>query len=123
MANEIKASFLTELTNRYGSIRRLENSLSLYELGDGAARLYIRYSKVHGKQQTFYGLREEDLREMEGYPSIICFLWDKQSEPLFMPFSDYEEVFQSTTPASDGQYKVQVYLKDDGAICCWRRTI
>jgi hypothetical protein len=114
MANETKASFLIELAKRYGSIRRLENSLSLYELGDGAARLYIRYSKVHGRQQTFYGLREEDLRQMEGHPSIICFLWDKQTEPLFVPFSDYEDVFQSTTPANDGQYKVQVYLKDDG---------
>ena len=113
MANETKASFLAELTKRYGSIRRLENSLSLYELGNGVARLYIRYSKVHGRQQTFYGLRAEDLQQMEGHPSVICFLWDKQREPLFVPFEDYEDIFQSITPASDGQYKAQVYLKDD----------
>jgi hypothetical protein len=114
MANETKASFLRELSKRYGSIRKMERSLSLYELGNGAARVYIRYSKVHSKQQTFYGVREEDLRQMEGQPSVICFLWDSQTEPLFVPLSDFEDVFQSTAPASDGQYKAQIYLKNDG---------
>ena len=31
-----------------------------------------------------------------------------------IPFSEYEEVFQSISPASDGQYKAQVYLREDG---------
>lgn len=115
MANEIKSAFLKELSRRYGSIRKLEKSLSLYEIGEGAARIYIRYSKVHSRNQTFYGLREEDLQKLEGYPSIICFLWDNQTEPLFLPFSEYEDVFQSISPAGDGQYKAQIYLKDDGA--------
>jgi hypothetical protein len=77
MANETKADFLEELSQRYGSIRKLENSLSLYEVGDGGARIYIRYSKVHRRNQTFYGLREEDLKKLEGYPAVVCFLWDK----------------------------------------------
>ena len=114
MANKIKATFLEELAKRYGSIRKLERSQSLYEIGEGAARVYVRYSKVHSKNQTFYGLREEDLRELEGHQSIICFLWDNQAEPLFVPFSEYEDVFQSISPAGDGQYKAQVYIKDDG---------
>lgn len=114
MANETKATFLEELSKRYGAIRKLQGSLSLYELGDGAIRIYIRYSKVHPKNQTFYGLREADLRRLEGRSSIICFLWDNQEEPLMLPFSEYEDVFQATTPAGDGQYKVQVYLKDSG---------
>ncbi|MBI1882455.1 MAG: hypothetical protein HYR94_30135 [Chloroflexi bacterium] len=114
MPNETKAAFLKELSKRYGSIRKMEKSLSLYEIGEGAARIYIRYSKVHSKNQTFYGLREEDIQKLEGYLSFICFLWDSQIEPLFLPFSEYEDVFQSTSPAGDGQYKVQIYLKDDG---------
>ncbi len=114
MANETKADFLEELSQRYGSIRKLENSLSLYEVGDGAARIYIRYSKVHRRNQTFYGLREEDLKKLEGYPAIVCFLWDHQREPLLVPFSEYEDVFRSISPAGDGQYKAQVYLKEDG---------
>ncbi|MEA3311055.1 MAG: hypothetical protein U9Q76_02415 [candidate division WOR-3 bacterium] len=114
MPNETKLSFLEKLRERYGALRKLEKSQSLYEIGEGAARIYIRYSKIHGKGVTFYGLREEDLQRLEGYSSIICFLWNNQDEPLFLPFEEFEEVFQTSTPASDGQYKVQIYLQADG---------
>ncbi|MGA7192386.1 MAG: hypothetical protein WBW94_02065 [Anaerolineales bacterium] len=112
MPNLVKASFLEELSNHYGNLKKLENTKSLFEIGDAGARIYIRYSKVHTRNQTFYGLREEDLQKLEGYPSVICFLWDNQKEPLIISFSDYEEVFRSTSPAGDGQYKAIVYLED-----------
>ena len=114
MANDIKAAFLKELTTRYGVLRKLDRTQSLYEIGDGAARVYIRYSKVHSRNRTFYGLRKEDLQQLEGHPSLICFLWDNQADPLLVPFPEYEDVFQSVAPAGDGQYKAQVYLQDDG---------
>jgi len=114
MMSEIKRTFLKELAERYGPLRKLEQSQSLYDIGDGAVRIYIRYSKVHGGNRTFFGLREQDLQRLEGHSSLICFLWDGQAEPLLVPFSEYEEVFQSVSPAGDGQYKVQVYLQDDG---------
>ncbi|MDY6864234.1 MAG: hypothetical protein SV062_14770 [Thermodesulfobacteriota bacterium] len=114
MANKTKVYFLEELMKRYGKLRKFDASLSLFELGKGGVRIYIRYSKVHPGGRTFYGLRKEDLQQLEGYPSVICFLWEGQSEPLFVPFSDYEDVFQSILPAADGQYKAQIYLQDDG---------
>jgi len=114
MASDVKATFLTQLAQRYGRLKKLEGSQSLYEIGDGAARVYIRYSRIHGRNRTFYGLREDDLHALEGHPSVLCFLWDGQAEPLLVPFAQYEEVFQSTTPAADGQYKAQLYLQDDG---------
>jgi len=114
MANEIKSAFLEELTTRIGRLHKLGKSQSLYELGDGAARIYIRYSKVHSKGQTFYGLRKEDLQQLEGYPSVIFFIWNNQTEPLCLPYSDYEDIFRSISPASDGQYKVQVYIQEEG---------
>ena len=114
MANKTKFAFLEELSKRYGKIYKLGNSLSLYDVGEGAARIYIRYSKVHSKGQTFYGLRKNDLQQLEGYPSVICFLWEGQKEPLFVPYSDYENIFHSISPASDGQYKVQIYLQEEG---------
>lgn len=113
MPSERKGLFLEELRVRYGALKKLENTLSLYDVGDGACRVYIRYSKIHGRNSTFYGLRQEDLRLLEGRPSVICFLWEGQTEPLFVPFADYEEVFQTLTPAGDGQYKVQVYIRGD----------
>jgi len=100
------------LRERYGYLRKLERSNSLYDIGDGSARIYIRYSKIHRRSSTFYGLRKEDLAALEGHPSLICFLWEGQAEPLFLTFSDYEEIFHTCTPARDGQYKAQIYLQD-----------
>ena len=114
MAKPIKEAFLTELAKRYGPSRKLDKSQSLYELNDSRVRLYLRYSKVHERGQTFYGLREEDLRRLEGHASVICFLWNDQIEPLVIPFSNYEEVFHTVRPATDGQYKAQVYIDDGG---------
>jgi hypothetical protein len=114
MANVIKATFLEALTQRYGNIHKLPSSLSLYDLGVGAGRIYIRYSKIHPANRTFYGLRKKDLQQLEGRPSAICFLWEGQAEPLFIPYSEYEEVFQSVSPADDGQYKVQIFLQEEG---------
>jgi len=113
MPNQKKISFLNELTKRYGNPKKLNNSLSLFDLGEGALRIYIRYSKVHGGNKSFYGLRFEDLKQLEGVNSIICFLWDTQSEPLFVPFEDFEDIFNSINPASDGQFKVQLYHSID----------
>jgi hypothetical protein len=114
MTNPVKTAFLSELANRYGAFRKLNNSQSLFELHDSRVRVYLRYSKVHDRNQTFYGLREDDLRQLEGHPSVICLLWNDQPEPLVIPFSNYEDVFKTVRPASDGQYKAQVYLQDSG---------
>ncbi len=110
MAKLVKDAFLSELTRRLGVLRRLGSSQSVYESADGTLRLYIRYSKLHGKKRTFYGLRAVDLKLLEGHPSLLCFLSDSFKEPLLVPFSEFEEVFRSMTPASDGQFKVQVYI-------------
>lgn len=78
-------------------------------------RLYLRYSKLHAERgMTFYGLREKDLRELEGHHSFICLLWDGQPEPLILPFSEYEDVFRSIAPGDDGQFKAHLYVRDSG---------
>lgn len=114
MANLTKIDFLEKVKNKYNQIQKLPKSQSLFDIGDNAARIYVRYSKRHSRNQTFYGLRKEDLKELEGKNSVICFLWNGQEEPLFIPFADYEEIFNTLTPASDGQFKTQLYLQDDG---------
>ncbi len=114
MANQLKPVLLAELKRRYGSLRKLDATQSLYEIGNGAARVYIRYSKLHLRNQGFYGLREDDLRKLEGLPSVLCFLWPGQTEPLFIPFTEYEEIFRSYMPATDGQYKAIIYPRSEG---------
>lgn len=105
---------MQELRSRCASVRKLPKSGSLYELGDKGVRVYARYSKLHSGNRTFYGLRQQDLRELEGRPSFVCFLWEGQREPLLVPYAEYEDVFHSTPPAGDGQYKSLVLLASDG---------
>jgi hypothetical protein len=81
-------------------------------LGDDAARVYIRYSKVHPRGRAFFGLRDVDLRQLEGHNSFLCFLLDDGSAPVFAPYADFEEIFRIAQVAEDGQYKVQ--LRSDG---------
>lgn len=115
MPNPTKDAFLGELRLRFGSISKLPASNSLFDLAGGAVRIYLRYSKQHGKGTTFFGLRKEDLKQIESRPSYIVFLWDKQESPLFVPFGAYEEVIHGMEPASDGQYKAQIFLRDGEA--------
>lgn len=114
MPNPAKVAFLDELKRRFGAIRKLENSQSLYEAGEGRARLYFRYSKRHPDNRTFFGLRKVDLQALEGHDGVLCFIWDGQREPLFVPYGEFEDIFAGLTPASDGQYKAQVYEEADG---------
>jgi hypothetical protein len=112
MPNICKIGFVEELQRRFGELRKMAGSDSLYLIGNDAARVYIRYSKVHPGGRTFFGLREVDLRQLEGHNSFLCFLLNDGSLPLIIPFSDFEEVFRGAETASDGQYKVQLAQRD-----------
>jgi hypothetical protein len=46
---------------------------------------------------------------------VICFLWENQKAPVFVPFVEYEELFRSSEPARDGQFKVHITLRSQGA--------
>jgi len=114
MAKQAKQYFLSQLRERVGQLRSLPNSQSLLESADGRLRLYLRYSKLHAGHRTFYGLRRQDLLKLQGHRSFICFIWDDQTEPLILPYEKYEDLFQTISPAPDGQYKTQVILHPDG---------
>ncbi len=113
MPNLYKADLLKELKGRYGSVRKLEGSASLFEIG-GSARVYVRYSKVHEAGRTFFGLRALDLRQLEGHRSFLCFITDDGCAPLFLPYADFEEIFRNSAVAADGQYKVQLVNGNGG---------
>ena len=108
-----REAFLRELGERAGEPKRLGRSRSMLELGDGQAYVYVRYSRLHPKGQTFYGLRDEDLRELAGRTAFLALLWDGQDEPLLLPLAEFGELFDDAGAAADGQVKAQVYLRDD----------
>ena len=113
MPKPAKKQFLDELKRRFPSLKKSPASQSLFEIPETSSRIYIRYSKVHPDSRTFFGLRQADLRWLEGHRSVICFLWDGQPMPLLIPFGAFEDVFTSLTPAQDGQFKAQVYPDSD----------
>jgi len=76
MPNVHKVDLLHKLEERFGRIKRLAGSQSLFSIGEDAARIYVRYSKIHERRRTFFGLRDVDLRQLEGRNSYICFLSD-----------------------------------------------
>jgi len=89
MPNILKNNFKKEIEKRFGKLNKLPKSLSLFDLSNNTARIYIRYSKIHPRKRSFYGLREEDLKQLEGFNSFICFIWDTQEEPLFISFIEF----------------------------------
>lgn len=111
MLNLRKAEVLEGLQRRFGEVRKVGGSKSLFTVGEDAARIYFRYSKLHPGGRTFFGLRVVDLRNLEGHNAYICFLLDDGSAPLFVPYADFEEVFHSARPAADGQYKVRLFTE------------
>lgn len=114
MESAIKNKFINEVELRYGKLESFGNSRSLFRIHKSDIRLYLRYSKTHDRNQAFYGLRSKDLKQIEGFPSFLCFLWEDQEEPIIIPYSDYEDIFQNASPADDGQYKISIFLKKDG---------
>ena len=113
MPNLHKIGILQTLRTSFGELHKIEGSESLFRLGEDAARIYIRYSKVHAGG-AFFGIREVDLRQLEGYNSFFCFLVDDGSAPFFVPYEDFEEVFRNAQTAKDGQYKVQLLSGNSG---------
>jgi len=113
MTPPIRNEFLISIENEFGRLNRIGKSNSLFVVRD-KARLYVRYSKLHHHGSTFFGLRQEDLALLEGFPSFIAFLWDCQKAPLLVPFDQFASVFRSVDPASDGQYKVHIYSNEEG---------
>ena len=113
MASTVRQGFISSLEREFGSLHRIGTSTSLFTVRD-KVRVYVRYSKVHKRGSTFFGLRQEDVALLEGFLSFIAFLWDGQREPLLVPYERLAAAFHSVDPASDGQYKVHVYANEEG---------
>lgn len=113
MTNHVRQLFFSKLEERLGRLTALPNSRSLFLASEHNICIYLRYSKRHSNGRTFYGLRRQDLKQLEGHASFICLLWDDQLEPLIIPYHIYEDLFNTVSPAADGQYKTQVIINDN----------
>lgn len=117
MSNIFVQNIINKINNDFGNLIKIGNGNSLFQISSNEAIIYFRYSKLFlsGKyEKTFYGLRQEDIKLLQGKKSFICFVWNKDDTPLLIPFSNYESYFLDTSPSSDGQYKTQIYFKPTG---------
>src|SRR5579864_4101992 len=98
MPNTTTPRILAEMHAAFGEMRKLAGSNSMFVVGQEAARVYFRYSKVHGRGAAFFGLRQTDLRQLEGRNSFIALLTDNGAPPIFLPYNSFEGVFHVVEP-------------------------
>ncbi len=113
MPNIFVQNILDKIKTDFGSLKKIGDGNSLYEISSNGALIYFRYSKLTSKGKGlsgFYGLRKEDIKILEGKNSYICFVWDREDAPVLIPFKNYEYDFSLFPPASDGQYKAHILL-------------
>lgn len=117
MANPFVQNIIEKIKLDFGSLKKIGNGNSLYEISSIGTLIYFRYSKITGsnnKQSAFYGLRKEDVKLLAGRISFICFVSDKNNDVILVPFKNFEYCFDSLSPAGDGQYKANIYFKLTG---------
>jgi len=117
MANIFVQNIINKIESDFGKLKKVGNGNSLYEVSSISSLIYFRYSKVTtvgNYTKGFFGLRNEDLKIIKGKTAFICFVLDDISEPILIPFRNYEYDFGLFPPSSDGQYKVLLFFKKNG---------
>ncbi|MBS4235277.1 hypothetical protein CVU5213_03000 [Campylobacter vulpis] len=119
MANPHKEKVLKMLQDKYGGVKALPKTQSLFIIEALNIVLYFRYSKLsnYGKNdfKSFYGLRVEDLKFLQGKKAFIIFLSDFENKSIVLPFSKIEALLSQVKSAKDGQYKALAFFKHSGA--------
>lgn len=117
MANPFVNNIIEKIKQDFGNIRRIGDGYTLYQIVSNDVIIYFRYSKISpvGKYtKTFFGLRSNDVKLMQGKKSFICFVWDREDSPILLPFNHFENYFSNAEPSSDGQFKTLIFFKPTG---------
>jgi hypothetical protein len=117
MANIFVQNIIEKIKTDFGSLKRVGDGNSLFEVSSINTLIYFRYSKITpvGKYtKAFYGLRKEDIKLLQGKKSFICFVTDNPEKTILIPFGKYEEYFVNVEPSADGQYKTLPFFKPTG---------
>jgi hypothetical protein len=117
MPNIFVQDTIGKIKKDFGSLRKIGDGDSLYEIPSTGVLIYFRYSSLHAKRSyttAFYGLRKQDISLLQGKQSFICFVWNENNSPILLPFNLFESYITQLPPSLDGQYKVQLYFKNTG---------
>lgn len=117
MANNFVKNIIERIQKDFGKLEKIGTGYSLYKISSLDILIYFRYSKITdvGRyKKAFYGLREEDIKKLQGKQSYICFITDDLDKIILFPFWKYEEYFLNVAPSNDGQYKTLPFFKSTG---------
>lgn len=117
MPNIYVNKVLSKIIDAFGKPQKVGTGNSLYYFQSINVHIYFRYSKIsfiRDYTKAFYGLRNEDLKLLQGKNSFICFVWDNDDSPILIPFNHFEYYFSQYQPSSDRQYKVLLFFKKTG---------
>jgi hypothetical protein len=117
MPNQYVNTILDKIISDFGRVQKIGNGNSLFKIIANDVVIYFRYSRIsrhRGQPSAFYGLRNEDLKLMEGKNAFVCFVWDEENSPVLIPFARFEYYFSLYPPANDGQYKVLLFFSRSG---------
>ena len=113
MERESRNQFSAQLRAKCGLLAGLPGSRTLFETPGGAVRIYVRYSKLHGRNQGFFGLRKVDIDRIADRPSVVCFVIEGRSVPIIVPYSALVDALPNASLSPDGQYKASLFTKDN----------
>ena len=120
MASPVAVAFLADLESRWGRLRRLPNSNSLFEVA-ACARVYLHTlwcTKAAAHSSDF----ESRSPPAQGFSKLFVLLSGPGFSTLVIPYEDFRGVFANVEPARNGQYKVQVELRREGSDLRIRRA-
>jgi len=117
MANIYVKNILQKIVNDFGTAKKIGTGNSLFHIQSNNTLIYFRYSKIsksNNYSSSFYGLRNEELKLMQGKNAFICFVWNNDDSPILIPYSRFEYYLNLHPPSNDGQYKVHLFFKSTG---------
>jgi hypothetical protein len=83
----------------------------MFEDVASGAQFYVRYSKLHSRNQAFYGLRKKDLDRLSPPKALLCFIIENQDQPVILPLTEVGLALNAAKTAEDGQYKVAIFSR------------
>lgn len=115
MKERPKQSFLAELENRYGPIRKIGPGNSLFETS-GETFFYVRYSKLH-RNKGFFGLDRKTLHSLKKGHAHVCFILPPNLR-FIVPLANIAAALKGVKTAYDESFKVQVIHDRDATWLC-----
>ena len=123
IGKQIRQKYLDILTNRFGKSEKLGKGYTLFHFHTPDIVIYFRYASIKRDKRgipvrSFYGLSSDDVEIIKdsNKQSFLILLTPEEDKNLFIPFNQFENLFEPSKAEKDRQYKVNYYYRKSGYI-------